>query len=52
LLARRIVENGRRLVCADAKTDLEFTVQVKIRAADVLPWYRRYARMKLDAIRR
>ena len=52
LFGRRIVEDGRRLACADAETDRAFTVQIKIRAADVLPWYRRYARMKLDAIQR
>jgi predicted nucleotidyltransferase len=52
LLGRRIVEEGRRLLCADADADRAFAIQVKIRAADVLPWYRRYARIKLDAIRR
>lgn len=52
LFGRRIVEDGRRLVCHDAEADLAYTIQVKIRAADVLPWYRRYGRMKLDAIRR
>lgn len=51
LLARRIVDHGRRLLCDDEGSDRAFVLQVNIHAADLLPWYRRYARIKLDAIR-
>lgn len=38
--------------CVDAEADRSFGLYARIRAADVLPWYRRYAKIKPDAIRR
>jgi hypothetical protein len=38
-------------LCDDEGADRAFVLQVNIHAADLLPWYRRYARIKLDAIR-
>lgn len=51
LFGRRILDEGRQVLCADADADRAFALRVRIRAADILPWYRRYAKIKLDAIR-
>ncbi len=52
LLARRIVTEGRRVLCLDAETDHAFRRDVQLRAADVAPFLRRMARLKLAAIQR
>lgn len=50
LLARRIVTEGRRLVCADVEADHAFVRDVQLRAADLEPFLRRMRRLKLEAI--
>ena len=51
-LGRRIVTEGRRILCTDASKDHEFVRDVQLRAADLGPFLRRTARVKLAAIRR
>ncbi|MGH7392281.1 MAG: type VII toxin-antitoxin system MntA family adenylyltransferase antitoxin [Candidatus Rokuibacteriota bacterium] len=51
-LARRIVVEGRRILCADAAKDHDFVRDAQLRAADLAPFLRRTARVKLAAIRR
>ncbi len=52
MLGRRIVSEGHRIFCLDPAADHDFVVYTLIRAADLDPWYRRYAKIKLEAIRR
>ncbi|MGH7321877.1 MAG: type VII toxin-antitoxin system MntA family adenylyltransferase antitoxin [Candidatus Rokuibacteriota bacterium] len=52
LLARRIVMEGRRILCLDAEADHAFRRDIQLRAADVAPFLRRMARLKLAAIQR
>jgi predicted nucleotidyltransferase len=52
MLGRHILTEGRRILCLDPTADHDYVVYALIRAADVEPWYRRYARIKLEAIRR
>jgi predicted nucleotidyltransferase len=52
LLGRRIVTEGLRLVCTDPEADHAYVRDVQLRAADVVPFLRRTAPLKLAAIRR
>lgn len=52
LLARRAVTEGARVLCADPDRDHDFVRDIQLRAADLLPFLRRTARLKLDAIAR
>ncbi len=49
-LARRIVLDGVRLVRADPARDHAFVRDVQLRAADLAPFLRRTAALKLDAL--
>lgn len=51
-LGRRIVTEGRRILCSDAAKDHEFVRDVQLRAADLAPFLLRTTRVKLAAIRR
>jgi hypothetical protein len=52
LLARRIVTEGRRLVCGDEETDHGYVRHVLLRAADLEPFLRRARAVKLAALAR
>lgn len=52
LFARRIVSGGHRVFCADDGVDVEFVRDTLLRAADLEPWLKRMATLKLDALRR
>lgn len=52
LLARHIVTHGRRVFSADAEADHAFVRDAQLRAADLEPFLRRFARLKLDATAR
>lgn len=52
LLGRRIITDGIRVFCADREADHAFVRDVQLRAADLEPFLRRAARVKLAAIRR
>jgi len=52
LLGRRIVTTGTRVFCADQEEDHAFVRDVQLRAADLEPFLRRTARLKLNAILR
>jgi predicted nucleotidyltransferase len=52
VLAARIVTEGLRLFCADAEAEHAFRRDIQLRAADLRPFLRRMARIKLDALRR
>lgn len=52
LLGRRIITEGRRVLCADAETDHAYVRDVQIRAADLEPWIHRARRAKLAAMAR
>lgn len=47
LLARHIVNHGRRLVCTDPEADHAFVRDTQLRAADVEPFVRRMRRIKM-----
>ena len=51
-LAARIVTTGQRLYCADAAAEHAFRRDMQLRAADLVPFLRRLARVKLEALRR
>ena len=50
LLGRRIVTEGRRLVCRDPEIDHAFVRDVQLRAADILPFLDRMRKLKLEAL--
>lgn len=50
LLGRRIVTEGRRLVCRDLEIDHAFVRDVQLRAADILPFLDRMRKIKLKAL--
>lgn len=52
MFGRHIVTEGHRIFCLDPSADHDYVVYALIRAADVEPWYRRYAKIKLEAMRR
>ena len=52
LLGRRIVTEGRRVMCADGEADHAYVRDVQIRAADLEPWIRRARQAKLAAMAR
>lgn len=52
LLARRIVNEGQRLFCADEAADHAFRRDVQLRAADLEPFLRRMRALKLAALAR
>lgn len=52
LLGRRIVTEGRRVLCADPEADHACVRDVQIRAADLEPWIPAYGRRKLAAMTR
>jgi predicted nucleotidyltransferase len=49
-LAARIAAEGQRLFCADAEADHAFRRDAQLRAADLAPFLRRMARVKLEAL--
>jgi predicted nucleotidyltransferase len=51
-LARAIVIEGRRILCADAVADHAFVRDAQLRAADLEPFLQRMRRIKLQAIAR
>ncbi len=51
-LARRIVVDGQRLVCNDPELDHAFVRDTQLRWADLAPFLRRMAAIKLEAIER
>lgn len=51
-LGRRIVIDGRRVYCADARTDHAYVRDVQLRAADLEPFLRSARRRKLAALAR
>jgi predicted nucleotidyltransferase len=51
-LGRRIVTQGQRLFCADAEADRAYVRDVQLRAADLEPFLRHAARLKLRALGR
>lgn len=51
-LGRHVVTTGRRLFCSDPEADHAFVRDAQLRAADLAPFLRKMARLKLDAIRR
>ena len=50
LFARRIVTEGRRLVCQDFETDHAFVRNVQLRAADLKPFIDRMRKIKLESL--
>ena len=50
LLGRRIITEGRRLVCRDPEIDHAFVRDVQLRAADILPFLDRMRKLKLEAL--
>ena len=52
LLGRHVITEGVRIYCADPASDHAFVRDVQLRAADLAPFLRRTARVKLAAIRR
>jgi predicted nucleotidyltransferase len=52
LFARRIVHEGLLLFREDQGADRAFADQIRSRAADLEPWLRKMARIKLEALRR
>ena len=51
-LAARIVTEGLRLFCADGGAEHAFRRDAQLRAADLAPFLRRLARVKLEALGR
>lgn len=52
LLGRQAVTRGRRILCRDGLADHAYVRDVQLRAADLEPWLRRMAKLKLEAIRK
>lgn len=52
LFARRIVWEGRRLVCPRPQIDYAFVRDIQLLAADLEPWLRRMRQLKLAELRR
>ncbi len=52
LFARRIVWEGRRLLCPRPEVDYAFVRDIQLLAADLEPWLRRMRRSKLAELRR
>lgn len=52
LFARRIVHEGRLLLCRDTAAEHAFRRDVQLRAADLAPFLRKMARLKLEALAR
>jgi len=52
LFARRILDEGHRFFVVDLRADQAFALQTRLRAADLEPWLRRMARLKLEALKR
>lgn len=52
LLGRHIVSRGRRVFVADREAEMVFVRDVQLRAADLEPFLRRMAAIKLEALRR
>lgn len=50
--ARRIVTEGKRVVCSDAQKDHDFVRDVQLKAADLDLFLGRMRRIKLDALAR
>ena len=51
-LGRRIVTEGRRILCPDAEADHAYVRDVMLRAADLEPFLRRARQVKLAALGR
>lgn len=51
-LGRRIVTEGRRILCTDEEKDHAFVRDVQLLAADLEPFLRRMRRVKLEALSR
>jgi predicted nucleotidyltransferase len=51
-LAARIVTGGQLLLCADSEAEHAFRRDSQLRAADLAPFLRRTARIKLESLRR
>lgn len=52
LFGRRIVNDGKRIFCADAEADRAFRRDVQLRAADLAPFVERGRRALLESLRR
>ena len=50
LLGRRVVTDGRRIVCRDPEIDHAFVRDVQLRAADLQPFIDRMRKIKLEAL--
>ena len=50
LLGRRIVTEGRRLVCLDPEIDHAYVRDIQLRAADIQPFLERMRKIKLEAL--
>lgn len=50
LLGRRIVTEGRRLVCRDPEIDHAYVRDIQLRAADIQPFLERMRKIKLEAL--
>ena len=52
LFARRIIWEGRRLLCPRPQIDYAFVRDIQLLAADLEPWLRRMRQLKLAELRR
>jgi predicted nucleotidyltransferase len=52
LFGRRIIYEGKKLFVGDPETDLDFTRDVQLQAADLAPWLEQMRRIKLEALSR
>ncbi len=50
LLGRRIVTEGRRLICRDSEIDHSYVRDIQLRAADIQPFLERMRKIKLEAL--
>ncbi len=50
LLGRRIVTEGRRLICNDSEIDHAYVRDIQLRAADIQPFLERMRKIKLEAL--
>jgi predicted nucleotidyltransferase len=50
LLGRRIITEGRRVVCRDPEIDHAYVRDIQLRAADMMPFLDRMRAIKLEAL--
>jgi len=50
LLGRRIITDGRRVVCRDPDIDHAYVRDIQLRAADIMPFLDRMRAIKLEAL--